>query len=171
MVDYIEQQWLALCDVNEWGSVLCRDLRLLLLTWLNQDADVQFARKCTYRSMCYVCDDCNYLSRCWSKHVKHPERHDVCMLAVQTDGYNLEGIVNQTEAMCLVALQKTPVWAFCYVRNQTEALCLTAVKQSSWCLHYVENQTPAVIEAALNQDPPGCRPTERVGSGIRVQPD
>ena len=82
MVDYIEQQWLALLE--GWGGLLCRDLRLLLLTWLNQDADVGWVRSCTLGLYCQ-----DYKSGCWRLHVRQPERADLRVLAVQTNAWAL----------------------------------------------------------------------------------
>jgi hypothetical protein len=130
MVDYIEQQWLALCDVNEWGSVLCRDLRLLLLTWLNQDADVLYARMCVPNARCDK--HLRNRSRCWDKHLLQPGRRDVHMLLVQTCGYNLSNLT---------------------IEQQTEEVCLAAVQQNGWALRWVCNQTKAIVDAALNEEP------------------
>ena len=106
MVDYIRQQWLALCDVNEWGATLCADLRQLLLTWLNQDADVLYARGCVPNARC---DKHRYnRSVCWSRHLLQPGRRDVHMLLVQCNGSNLRGMVSkyQTSPVVKAALNQ-----------------------------------------------------------------
>ena len=132
MCDYIERQWLAFC--GGWGATLCADLRLLMLTWLNQDADVLYTRRCVCHSLCH--DHSSFLfefrSRCWVQHLLQPGRRDVHMLLVQTDGYNLRSLTTQ---------------------QQTEEVCLAAVQQNGWALEFVCNQTKAIVDAALNQQP------------------
>jgi hypothetical protein len=127
-MDYIEHQWLALCD--GWGGLLCRDLRLLLLTWLNQDADVLYARSCVFESECkaHTC----YRVVCWAQHLRQPERRDVHMFLVQTNGYNLRSMPHEL---------------------QTEEVCLAAVQQNGWALECVCNQTRAIVDVALNEEP------------------
>ena len=120
MCDYIERQWLALC--GGWGSLLCRDLRLLLLTWLNQDADVLYARSCIPHSLCSACQWCPYNSECWGQHLRQPGRH---MLLVQCNAYNLRSEY-QTEELCLAAVQQNG-WALEFVCNQTKDAALTAL--------------------------------------------
>ena len=150
MVDYIERQWLALC--GGWGSVLCRGLRLLLLTWLNQDHDVLYARMCVpnarcdkhlrNRSECWgqscvpdsMCSDhfWGVKSGCWAKHLLQPGRHDIHMLLVQCNPDNLSSVPAE---------------------QQTEELCLAAVQRDGMVLVWVRSQTPEVVQAALNQEP------------------
>ena len=129
MVDYIQQQWLAL--IEGWGGLLCRDLRQLLLTWLNQDRDVLWARSCK----CFAeCDEHfknhRYRSVCWPYHLRHPGRHDIHMLLVQGNGYNLRSLDAE---------------------QQTEEVCLAAVQQNGYALQFVLHQTKAIVRAALNQ--------------------
>ena len=129
MVDYIEQQWLALCDVNEWGSVLCRDLRLLLHTWLNQDHDVLYARMCVPDAPCDKHP--RNRSECWGQHLLQPGRRDIHMLLVQCNSFIL----------CTLTKEQ-----------QTEEVCLAAVG-NGYVLAWVHNQTKAVVDAAVNQQP------------------
>mgnify|MGYP001377383623 CR=1 FL=1 len=86
MVDYIEQQWLAFC--GGWGGLLCRDLRLLLLTWLNQDADVLYARMCVTNARCDK--HLRNRSQCWGQHLLQPGRRDVRMLTFHVDEQQIE---------------------------------------------------------------------------------
>ena len=128
MCDYIERQWLALC--GGWGSLLCRDLRLLLLTWLNQDADVLYARMCVPNARCD--NHPRNRSQCWVQHLLQPGRHDIHMLLVQCNPYNLRSLDAE---------------------YQTEEVCLVAVQRNGCVLAWVHNQTKAVVDAAVNQQP------------------
>ena len=58
------------------------------------------------------------------------------MTAVKQDGYALEYVHNQTEAICLAAVKQN-VYALRYVHNKTEAICLAAVRQDASALQYV----------------------------------
>ena len=132
MCDYIERQWLAFC--GGWGGLLCRDLRLLLHTWLNQDHDVLYARMCVPNARCDK--HLRNRSECWGQHLLQPGRHDIHMLLVQTNGFNL----------CTLTKEQ-----------QTEEVCLVAVQRRGCVLAWVHNQTKAVVDAALNQDPDAKR--------------
>jgi hypothetical protein len=110
-------------------------MQRLLLTWLNQDADVLYTRKCVCHSLCdeHSSFPWQFRSVCWPYHLRQPGRRDVHMLLVQTDGYNLRSLPDE---------------------QQTEEVCLAAVQQNGWALQWVCNQTRRVVDAALNQEPP-----------------
>lgn len=125
MGDYIERQWFAL--IEGWGATLCRDLQQLLLTWLNQDDGVKYARSCKFGCRCEIHKQA-HKRMCWDKHIT--DRYDLYMVAMSVDGYNLA---------C--------------VKDQTEELCLAAVEQNGYALQFVHNQTKRVVEAALKEQP------------------
>ena len=79
-------------------------------------------------------------------------------------GY-LKRLKNQTEAICLVAVQLDGL-ALEYVYEQTEKICLEAVKQNSLALKYVQNQTEEVCCVAVRKKPEMIKyvkePTEQI---------
>ena len=127
MWDYIDQQWLAWCEFNQWGSVLCADLRHLLRLWLRLDADVRYILGCNYRAWC----SCNLCYRratvCCLNHVSQRSRLDLCMLAVQRDAFVIGDIENPSEELALAAVRVNGDALTCIV-NPSKAVCLAAVQ-------------------------------------------
>jgi hypothetical protein len=64
----------------------------------------------------------------------------------------LNRVDNQTEALCMAAVQKNG-WVLRYAKPQTEAMCLAAVQQYGCALQFVETQTEAICRAAVQQRP------------------
>ena len=58
----------------------------------------------------------------------------------------------QTNALCLIAVQKNPM-NFKYIVNPTEELCIELVSLNSYLLSLITNQTTLIIQAALKNDP------------------
>ena len=54
------------------------------------------------------------------------QTHELCLAAVQKNGWALVYVKEQTHELCLVALQQD-VRAFQYVKKQTHELCLAAL--------------------------------------------
>ena len=61
---------------------------------------------------------------------------EASMEAVKRNGYALQYVKDQTEAICLEAV-KEDGYALRYVKDQTEAICLEAVKRNGYALRYV----------------------------------
>ena len=76
-----------------------------------------------------------YLSLPCKTNLKDKE----ALAAVEQDGYALQYVEKQTEAICLEAVKQNG-YALQYVREQTEAICLAAVKQDGNALLYVKEQ-------------------------------
>jgi hypothetical protein len=76
----------------------------------------------------------------------------LCLAAVQQDGLALKYVENQTDAICLAAVQRC-AFALCDVRNQTDAICMAAVQKYGCALQYVRNPTEAIYRAAVKQNP------------------
>ena len=56
--------------------------------------------------------------------------------AVKRNGYALQHVSQQTEAVCLEAVKQNG-YALQYVSQQTEAVCLEAVKRNGYALQHV----------------------------------
>ena len=80
------------------------------------------------------------------------QTEEICLTAVQQNGYALQCVHNQTDEVCLAAV-KQDGYALQFVRNQTEAIVKAAVEQNGWALRYAHNQTEAIVKAALANDP------------------
>ena len=65
------------------------------------------------------------------------EKH--CLEAVKRNGYSLQYVKDQSEAVCLEAV-KQDGYSLRYVKDQTEAVCLEAVKQDGYSLQYVKEK-------------------------------
>ncbi len=63
--------------------------------------------------------------------------------AVKQNGYALQYVKEQTEAICLEAVKQDSD-ALQYVKEQTEAICLEAVKKNGYALRYVKEHTEAI---------------------------
>jgi hypothetical protein len=62
-----------------------------------------------------------------------------CLEAVKSDGYSLQYVKDQTEAVCLEAVKRNGD-SLQYVKDQTEAVCLEAVKSDGYSLRYVNKK-------------------------------
>ena len=56
--------------------------------------------------------------------------------AVKQDGYALQYVKDQTEAICIEAVKQDGD-ALRYVKDQTEAVCIEAVKRKRYALQYI----------------------------------
>ena len=70
-------------------------------------------------------------------------QHQKDLQRVMLDGYALEFVNNQTEEICLAAVEEDG-GSLRYVKRQTEEICLAAVKQSIKALKLVKEQTPEI---------------------------
>ena len=60
-----------------------------------------------------------------------------CMEAVKQNGYSLQYVKEQSEALCMEAVKQDGD-SLQYVKEQSEALCMEAVKQNGYSLQYVK---------------------------------
>jgi len=98
-----------------------------------------------------VKDDSKQAGRWIKKFVITKEFEQLCLAAVQQDGWALEYIKEQTPEICLAAVQQT--WrALRYVKEQTPEICLAAVQQNGLALQYIKEQTPELCLAAVQQN-------------------
>ena len=67
--------------------------------------------------------------------------------AVKQNGYSLQYVKEQTEAVCLEAVKQNGR-SLQYVKEQSEAVCLEAVKQDGDSLQYVEIKSEDVLKIA-----------------------
>ena len=70
------------------------------------------------------------------------------LAAVKDDGLNLVYVVDQTEALCLIAVTENPA-ALMFVKDQTEAVVMAALKGNGHTLRLVRHQTKAICLAAV----------------------
>jgi hypothetical protein len=84
------------------------------------------------------------------QHIKE-QTEEICLAALQKDGLSLKYVKVQTPEMCRVAVQEIGL-ALLYVREQTPELCLAAVKQRGDALDAVREQTDDICLAAVQQD-------------------
>ena len=68
------------------------------------------------------------------------QTEEMCLLAVQCNGSALQYVKEQTEEMCRLAVQQNG-YALQYVKEQTEEMCRLAVQQNGYALQYVKEQT------------------------------
>lgn len=144
--NYIDRQWLACCD--GWASILCKDLRELLHTWLTQDHDVQFILRAPPWSQGLSCRPPQMCTKCCLYYVSNRKRYDLRMLAVQQDGYAIEWIPQneQTKELCLAAVRQNGL-ALESVRAQTKLICRVACAQNPEARMYIISRrynTPAL---------------------------
>jgi hypothetical protein len=85
------------------------------------------------------------------EYIINNQTEAICLAAVQKSGLELEYVKDQTEAICLVAAQQNGL-ALEYVNDQTEAICLAAVQEDGLALIYVKDQTEAICLAAVQKD-------------------
>lgn len=77
----------------------------------------------------------------------------LCLEAVKNNWMALEYVIDQTDEMCMIALEKSDGYALQYIHRQTEQMCIKAVQYNGWHLQNVKKQTPAVCIAALTKNP------------------
>ena len=65
---------------------------------------------------------------------------EVCKTAIEHDGQFLMYVINQTEELCLIAVQSNRTCSLQYVKNQTYAICLKAIQTSGWSLKWVDKK-------------------------------
>lgn len=68
------------------------------------------------------------------------QTNELCMIAVQQDGYSLKYVKNQTEEICTMAIEQY-AHSLKYVHNQSDELCTKAIEHNIHALQYVHNQT------------------------------
>ena len=73
------------------------------------------------------------------------------MEAVKQNGYALQYVQTQTEAICMEAVKQNG-YALQYVQTQTEAICMEAVKQNGCALQYVQKDifTKHLVEVTID---------------------
>lgn len=80
---------------------------------------------------------------------------DNALHVVRTNGYAIFSVLNQTEAICLEAIQKN-IGALSCIKStyQTEAVCLAAVRINGMALELIHsrNQSEAICLAAVQQN-------------------
>ncbi len=76
---------------------------------------------------------------------------ELCLTAVQQDGFALQFVKEQTPEICLAAVQKDGYTIY-NVKEQTPEICLAAVQQCGYALEFVKEQTPEICLAAFKQN-------------------
>ena len=71
--------------------------------------------------------------------------------AVESNGYALQYVKEQTPEVCLKAVEKNGD-ALRYVKEQTPEVCLKAVESNGCALMYVKEQTPEVCLKAVEKN-------------------
>ena len=73
------------------------------------------------------------------------------MEAVEQNGYALQYVQTQTEAICMEAVKQNG-YVLQYVQTQTEAICMEAVKQDGYALQYVQKDifTKHLVEVTID---------------------
>lgn len=66
------------------------------------------------------------------------QTEEICLAAVQKDGRALKYVKQQTPEICLAAVNERGI-AVKYVKNQTEKICLAAVRETKFALRYIED--------------------------------
>ena len=61
---------------------------------------------------------------------------EICLAAVQQNGWVLKFVKDQTPEICMAAVQNT-WWALAYVREQTPEICMAAIRKDGMALEYV----------------------------------
>lgn len=77
---------------------------------------------------------------------------EICLAAVKRNGLALQFVKEQTPEICLAAVQKNGE-ALQFVKEQTSEICLAAVKRDGWALNYVKEQTHEICFAAVSNEP------------------
>jgi len=75
---------------------------------------------------------------------------ELCMLAVQQNGWALQYVKEQTLELCKLAVQQNE-YALYYVKKQTPELCELAVQKNGFALEYVKEQTPEICKLAVQE--------------------
>jgi len=81
------------------------------------------------------------------------QTEEICKIAVQQHGLNLQFVKKQTDEICKIAVQNHG-FSLVNVKNQTDEICRLAVKQNGCALRYVKNQTDEICKIAVQQN--GC---------------
>ena len=84
------------------------------------------------------------------RYVNDPTE-EICVIAVQENGNALEFVNDKTENICKQAVKKTGD-ALEFVDKQTEEICIMAVQQNGHALKYVKEQTPLICESAVQEN-------------------
>lgn len=80
MTDYpIDLQWAAFTATNVWGSIWCRDVQRLLLTFMQWNSDRDYILGCTDE----ICPAHRKPEvECCVLHIQQPPDHGLCLLAM-----------------------------------------------------------------------------------------
>ena len=72
---------------------------------------------------------------------------------IKQNEYNLQFVKNQTEEICLVAVQKNG-WTIQYInkKNQTKLICLAAVRQNMDAIFYIDRKYKPICRKYLKND-------------------
>ena len=99
--------------------------------------------------------------------IEHLENQtdEMCLAAINQNYQAIQYIKEQTEEMCLKAVSQN--WrALEYVKNQTDEMCLNAISQN-WCaLDYVKNQTDEICSKAISYSGGGDQMCQKSNRGI-----
>jgi hypothetical protein len=74
---------------------------------------------------------------------------EICMAAVQRNGYTIKFVKDQTPEICLAAVKQNGQ-ALEYVKKQTPEICLAAVQKCGMALEFVKKQTLEICTAAID---------------------
>lgn len=85
------------------------------------------------------------------KYVKYLSDNNLIFDIVKKNVEALEYVNNQTESLCMSALNNRAL-AIKYIRNQTYEMCLIAIKYNACLLKYIKNQTPEICIMAVEKD-------------------
>ena len=77
-----------------------------------------------------------FLKECDVNEILVSRTEEEHLETVKQNGYNLQHVKKQTEAICLEAVKENG-YSLPYVKKQTEAICLEAVKEDAYSLQYV----------------------------------
>ena len=70
-------------------------------------------------------------------HSANEQTPEICLAAVQQNGFALQYVKKQTPELCLMAVQQNGN-SLQYVKKQTHEICLAAVQQSEDALQYIK---------------------------------
>jgi hypothetical protein len=80
-----------------------------------------------------------------------PQTEELCKMAVQQNGLDLEHVQEQTKELCYLAVRQNGL-ALQYVQEQTEELCKMAVREYGHLLQFVQKQTEELCRLAVQQN-------------------
>jgi len=78
-------------------------------------------------------DPCGWINKLLTMQI--PE---ICMAAVQKDGYALQYVKHQTPEICMAAVKQNGYYALKYVKEQTPGLCMVAINQNPHSIVYAK---------------------------------